>query len=103
MLQKNLLPLIVFASTFSASPFLDKTSFPSVPVVVGLEGTLDWQVQVRGLVLRELSELDLKSFEVRGGHLLVERLGQHVDSDGVLAGVGPQVDLGQDLKKVINL
>ena len=99
MLQKILLPLIVFVSTFSASPFLDKTSPRSVPVVVWLEGTLDWQVQVRGLVLGQLSELDLKSLEVRGGHLLVERLGQHVDSDGVLAGVGPQVDLGQDLKK----
>ncbi len=32
-----------------------------------------------------------------GGNLLVKLLGQHVDTDGVLAGVGPQVDLGENL------
>ena len=93
MLQKIFFPLFVFASGFPAPPF------PSVPVVVGLERTLDRDVQVRGLVLGQLCELHLERLEVRGGHLLVKGLGQHVDSDVVLAGVGPQVDLGQDLKK----
>ena len=72
---------------------------PSVPIMVGLEGSLDRNVQVRRLLLRQLGELHLEGLEVRGGNLLVERLGQHVDSDVVLAGVGPQVDLCQDLEK----
>ena len=88
-------PLPTFRSCFE---FPD-SPFPSVPVVAWLEGALDWYVQVRGLILWQLGELDLKGLEVRGSHLLIERLGQHVDSDVVLAGVGPQVDLGQDLKK----
>ena len=77
---------------------------PSVPIMVGLEGSLDRNVQVRRLLLRQLGELDLEGLEVRGGHLLVERLGQHVDSDVVLAGVCPQVYLCQDLEKhILNL
>ena len=67
--------------------------------MVGLEGTLLGDAQVVGLLVRQLGQVDAQGAQVGEGHLLVEGLGQHVHADLVLAGVGPQVDLGQDLKE----
>ncbi len=63
----------------------------------GLVRTLLGDAQVGSLVVRQLGQFDVQGLQVGRGHLLVELLGQHVDAHGVLAGVGPQVDLGQDL------
>jgi len=65
--------------------------------MVWLVGTVDWDAQVVGLILAELGQLDVKSSQVRPGHFFVQGLGQHVDSDGVLAWVAEQVNLGQNL------
>jgi hypothetical protein len=78
---------------------------------VGLEGTLDGNVEVVGLDLGEGAELGLAVGQVETGDLLVEDLGEDVDADVELAGLGEldvllapggiavleQHDLGKDL------
>lgn len=68
-----------------------------VSVMVWLERSFDWDAQVIGLILAELSQLDVKSSQMRPGHLFVQSLGQHVNSDWVLARVGEQINLSQNL------
>jgi len=65
--------------------------------MVGLVGTELWDTQVFGLVLGKGGQLDSEHVQVGLGDLLIELLGQHVDSDGVLGGLGPELDLGKDL------
>ena len=65
--------------------------------MIRLVGTVHRNTQVVGLLGGELGQLDVESTKVRGGHLLVQLLGQHVDTDRVLAGVAPDLHLGQNL------
>ena len=68
-----------------------------VSVVVGLVRTLDGETEVVGLLGGELGELDVELGQVGSGNLLVEGLGEHVDTEGVGLVVGPKGDLGHDL------
>lgn len=82
-----------------------------VNVHVALEGTLDGQAEVLSLGVGELAELGLAVVEVETGDLLVEDLGENVDTDVELASLGElnvllaeslvlgleQHDLGKDL------
>ena len=68
-----------------------------VTVVVGLEGTLRLDTEVLGLLGVKGGEVDTDVGQVRAGDLLVELLGEHVDTDGVLANLSPEGDLGQNL------
>jgi hypothetical protein len=82
-----------------------------VAVDVALEGTLDRETKVLGLDLGELGELSVDVGQVEKGDLLVEDLGENVDTDVELAGLAEldvlvsellisglvQHDLGKDL------
>ena len=65
--------------------------------MLGFEGAGARQVEIVGLRGAECGQLDPELFEVEGGDLLVEMLGQHVDLVLVFAVVGPQLDLGEHL------
>ncbi len=65
--------------------------------MLGLVGTLGGDTEVRRLLGGEGGEADTKLAQVGSGNLLVELLGQHVHANGVLGGVGPQLNLGKDL------
>ncbi len=54
-------------------------------------------VEVRGLLGGERRELDIELGKVRARDLLIELLGEHVDTDRKLAGVCPESNLGEDL------
>merc|ERR1719209_788752 len=69
----------------------------SISVMIGLEGSPLGNAEIFGLVFSEGGELDAEMLQVSFGDFLVELLGQHVDADLVLAGFGPEFDLGQDL------
>lgn len=68
-----------------------------IPVVVWLVRAINGKTQVLGLSGGKLGEFDAQVFKVKAGHFLVELLGQEVDAEGVLAGLGPELDLCQDL------
>lgn len=68
-----------------------------VTVVLGLEGTVSLDTEVLSLLGVEGGEVDADVLQVRAGDLLVEVLGEHVDANGVLSGVGPEGDLGEHL------
>ncbi|KAI6757111.1 hypothetical protein HG531_002936 [Fusarium graminearum] len=59
-----------------------------VAVDVGLEGTLDGQAEVLSLDVAEGGELSLAVSKVETGDLLVEDLGEDVDTDVELVGLG---------------
>ena len=65
--------------------------------MVGLVGTVHREPQVVGLLCGQLGELDVEGAQVGPGHLLVQLLGEHEDTDLVLVSVAPQLDLGQHL------
>lgn len=65
--------------------------------MVGLVGTLRLDTEVLGLLGVEGGEVDTNVGQVRAGDLLVELLGEHMDADGILTGIGPEGDLGQNL------
>jgi hypothetical protein len=65
--------------------------------VVRLEGTLLGNAQILALVIAQLGQLDVESAQMGGGHLLIQSLGEHVHTNRVLPGVGPQVNLGKHL------
>ena len=65
--------------------------------MLGFEGAGARQVEVVGLRRAERGQLDAELFEMEGGDLLVEMLGQHVDLIFVFAVVGEELDLGQYL------
>ena len=52
---------------------------------IALEGTLDVQTEVVGLDRGKLGQLGVDVLQVKTGNLLVEDLGQDVDTDGLLA------------------
>ena len=66
--------------------------------MLGLEGSLLGQTKVVALLLGELGEVDVEGAKVGEGDLLVELLGEHVHAQGVLLGVVPQLELGQNLR-----
>jgi len=68
-----------------------------VSVVVGLEGAGLGDAQVLGLVRVQLGQVDAQVRQVKGRHLLVQLLWQHVDAELVVAGVDPELNLCQDL------
>jgi len=65
--------------------------------VVRLERTFDGDTQVVGLLLGQLGKAGSELVKVKTGDLLIELLGQEVDSQGVLALLGPQGDLSKNL------
>ncbi|GMR54030.1 hypothetical protein PMAYCL1PPCAC_24225 [Pristionchus mayeri] len=82
-----------WAQPIEAAPYL-------ISVVVGLVGSSDRDSEVVRLLLREGGQLDSEVIEVKSGDLLVEGLGEDVQSDGVLvlgSVLGPDLDLGDDL------
>lgn len=68
-----------------------------VSVVVGLVRTGGGKTQVVGLDGGQLGQLDTQGDQVGSGNLLVQLLGQEVNTDGVSLRLGPELDLGQDL------
>jgi len=62
-----------------------------------LEGSLGSDAQVLGLLGGEDGEVGSQLLQVETGDLLIELLGQEVDSNVVLGGLGPQGNLGKDL------
>ncbi|AIY18433.2 Signal peptidase I [Pimelobacter simplex] len=65
--------------------------------MLGLVGARHVDTDVGGLLLGQLGQLDAEGVEVQPGDLLVEVLGQHVDADRVLVGLGEDLDLGEHL------
>ena len=63
----------------------------------GLVRAVDGDVEVRGLLGGELSELHVELLEVGASDLLVELLGEHVNAESELTRVGPESDLSEDL------
>src|SRR3954470_16136903 len=68
-----------------------------VAVMIRLEGPLDRDADVGGLVGRQLRQPDAERVEVQARDLLVEVLGQHVDALLVLVVLREQLDLGDRL------
>src|SRR4051794_12741154 len=68
-----------------------------VAVVVGLEGPLDRDADVGGLLGAQLGEVHAERVEVQPRDLLVEVLGQDVDLLLVLVVLGEELDLGDRL------
>ncbi len=70
-----------------------------VTVVQGLEGPIDGHVDVAGLVGGELGELGPQLGQVKGSHLFVQLLGQHIHLVLILARCAliPQLQLGNHL------
>ena len=66
--------------------------------MLGLEGSLLGQTKVVALLLGELGEVDVEGAKVGEGDFLVELLGEHVHAQGVVLGVVPQLELGQNLR-----
>ena len=65
--------------------------------MVGLVRSELGKTEVFGLILGEGGEADSQMAQMSLGDLFVQLLGQHVDADRVLAVLGPEFDLGQDL------
>lgn len=63
-----------------------------VTVDLGLEGAVDIEAEVVGLDGGQLSELGVNVVQVAASDLLVELLGQNVDTDG-LAATGTELDV----------
>ena len=68
-----------------------------VAVVGGLEGTVDGDVEVLGLLIGESGELDVELSKMSASDLLVQLLGEHVNAESELTRVGPESDLSEDL------
>ena len=66
--------------------------------MLGLEGSLLGQTKVVALLLGELGEVDVEGAKVGESDLLVQLLGEHVHAQGVVLGVVPQLELGQNLR-----
>lgn len=68
-----------------------------VAVVGGLVGAVGGDVEVLGLDVRKGRELDIERLQVGTGDLLVELLGEHVDTERELLGGSPESNLSEDL------
>src|ERR1044072_3272375 len=69
----------------------------SITIVIRLERSLRRDADVGGLLVTELGQLDSELVEVDRSDLLVEVLGQDIDVILVGVGLGPQLDLGENL------
>merc|ERR1719394_1942590 len=70
---------------------------PLVSVVIRLVWTLFRNAQVLRLLGGQLGQLDVQGVQVGPGHLLVELLGKHEDSNLVVLAVAPELNLGENL------
>src|SRR5215469_17379875 len=69
----------------------------SVPVVVGLVRAIDRYADIGSLLLGQLRELYAQRVQVQASDLLVQMLGQHVHAELILARLGEQLYLRDDL------
>merc|ERR1739838_728056 len=69
----------------------------SISVMIGLVWSELGQSEVLGLIFGKGGDADSQVVQMGLGDLLVQLLGQHVDTDLVLATLGPEFDLGQNL------
>jgi len=63
----------------------------------GLVGAVGRDVKVLALSFGENGQLDVELLQMSAGDLLVELLGEHVDTNRELLGSGPEGNLGEDL------
>ena len=68
-----------------------------VSVMVWLVWTILRDAKIIRLFGGKFGQLDVKSSNMREGDLFIQLLGKHVDTHGVLGGVAPELNLGQDL------
>lgn len=68
-----------------------------VTVVGRLERTVDGDVKVLRLLIGEGGEFDVELSKVGTSDFLIELLGEHVNTESELVGVGPESDLSEDL------
>ena len=68
-----------------------------VAVVRGLIGAIHRDVKVLALGIGEDGQLDVELLQVCASDLLVELLGEYVDTKRELLGSGPEGNLGEDL------
>ncbi len=71
--------------------------FESIPVLVDLVRALFVDADVARLGVGQFGELCAELGELQPRHFLIEMLGQHVHADGVLLGVGEELDLREHL------
>src|ERR1051326_4123837 len=69
----------------------------SIPVVLRLVRSFDWNAEIRGLILRELGELHADFLEVESGDFLVEMLRQTIDADGIRLAISPEIEVSERL------
>src|SRR5215831_1943781 len=69
----------------------------SVPVLVGLERTVDRNADIGRLLVAQLGEMHADLVEMEPRDLLVELLRQRIDLLLILARIGPQLDLRERL------
>ena len=93
--------LFFIQSTQDDQSFLNKikTNLPQmlVAVVFWLVGTGIFEPEILRLWRGKLRQMRPKFIEMQCGDLLVEMFRQHVHLVPVLAMIGPQLDLGEDL------
>lgn len=65
--------------------------------MVWLEWTLSWDTEVAGLIGRQLGEFGTEMAKMESSDLLVQFLGEEVNTERVLGGVCPQFDLSKNL------
>ena len=68
-----------------------------VAVVGGLEGTVDRDVEVLGLLIGESGELDVELGEMSAGNFFIEFLWQHMNTKGEITSPCPEGDLSKYL------
>ena len=68
-----------------------------IPVMVVLVRTVFGHADVLRLLVRQLGEHGVQRGELQTRHLLIQRLGQDVHADGVVIGVGKDLDLREHL------
>jgi len=65
--------------------------------MIGFEGTLDWNIEVRALVLAQRGQFHAEMLEMSFGHFFVQLLWKHVHTDGIFVVLSPQFDLSENL------
>ena len=74
-----------------------KLTHGSVAVVFRFERAIDRDADVIGLVLAKFRQFHADPLKVQTRYLFVQRLGQDVDAGGIVAALGPQFNLRQNL------
>merc|ERR1711970_1699001 len=68
-----------------------------VAIVIRLVRSFHWNTKIFGLIGGEFGQIDVQGAKMGSCNLLVQLLGQHVDTERVSGGVGPQLNLCQNL------